>query len=178
MKEYKARKGSGFGKNKAITYGTRLDELAVEHDGTITPILVIDDARDQDSPLHDYFEWDDSVASEQYRKWQARRLIRSIIVITCEEDSDDLLEIEINNFHNVTISNNDNVRVYATIEKISEDDTLFEQVIANAIAEIKLWKDKYKTYKEFKGIIREVNKTEMKFKSNSIKKRKRNVSAN
>lgn len=45
-------------------------------DGRITPEAVVEDARDPESPLHDEFEWDDSVAAEKYRLEQARRLLR------------------------------------------------------------------------------------------------------
>lgn len=43
---------------------------------------VVDAARPEDSPIHDQFEWDDSEAAEQYRIAQARRLVRSIEVVT------------------------------------------------------------------------------------------------
>jgi hypothetical protein len=46
--------------------------------GKLSPIAVIEAAREPDSPLHGYFEWDDSKAAEQYRLDQARCLIRSV----------------------------------------------------------------------------------------------------
>lgn len=42
---------------------------------------VVVDARREDSPLHRYFEWRDSVAALKYRETQARELIRSLVVI-------------------------------------------------------------------------------------------------
>lgn len=35
-------------------------------------------AKDPESPLHDYFEWDDSKAAHTYRLVQARRIIRTV----------------------------------------------------------------------------------------------------
>src|SRR4029434_7353041 len=55
----------------------RIDELEHEH-GHLHPATVVDDARDPTSPLHDFFEWDDSTAAQQYRLGQARQLIRRV----------------------------------------------------------------------------------------------------
>lgn len=51
-----------------------LDRLAKEH-GHLTPELVVDEARTPQSPLHQHFDWDDSVAAERWRREQARHLI-------------------------------------------------------------------------------------------------------
>jgi hypothetical protein len=45
-------------------------------DGTIHPEDVVESARATDSPLHTYFEWDDSAAAAAYRIDQARHLLR------------------------------------------------------------------------------------------------------
>jgi len=53
----------------------------IENDGRLTPDHVVFCAADKSSPLHDCFEWDDSVAGHQYRISQARDLIRRVVVI-------------------------------------------------------------------------------------------------
>ncbi len=50
--------------------------IYVRH-GRLTPALVVDEARDETHPLHTHFQWDDSIAGEQYRQVQAARLIRT-----------------------------------------------------------------------------------------------------
>jgi hypothetical protein len=45
-------------------------------DGTIHPEDVVESARAATSPLHDYFEWDDTAAAAAYRIDQARHLLR------------------------------------------------------------------------------------------------------
>lgn len=58
----------------------------LERDGRLAPADVVAEASDPASPLHDYFEWDDSEAARKYRLSQARTLIRSIKVeITVRE---------------------------------------------------------------------------------------------
>ena len=42
----------------------------------VKPQDFLDEASDKDHPAHDYFEWDDSVASFNYRLWQARRFLQ------------------------------------------------------------------------------------------------------
>lgn len=59
---------------------SRLAELYSEH-GKLTPALVVADAQSKKSPLHECFEWDDSVAARKHRENQARTLIRSVKVI-------------------------------------------------------------------------------------------------
>jgi hypothetical protein len=63
----------------------QLNEISVKHGG-LTPALVVDEARPETHPLHERFEWDDSVAGEAYRRDQARRLIRSVRVVYREAD--------------------------------------------------------------------------------------------
>ena len=48
--------------------------------GVLEPAAVVDYARDPDTALHAYFDWEDSVAAEKWRIEQARRIIRSVHV--------------------------------------------------------------------------------------------------
>lgn len=56
----------------------RLQYLASLHDHRLTPQIVIDDARDGDSPLHDCFTWDIEKAAYKQLLHEARQLIRSV----------------------------------------------------------------------------------------------------
>lgn len=65
--------------------GLPTDQMArikdiVKPSGELSAHDVLDDARDPSSPLHSRFEWDDSVAGEEYRLGQARDLIRRVKV--------------------------------------------------------------------------------------------------
>ena len=48
--------------------------------GRLTPEIVVNVAHDPEHPLHDRFEWDDSIAGPKYRESQARRLIKSVMI--------------------------------------------------------------------------------------------------
>lgn len=47
---------------------------------SLTPALVVSEASDPSSPLHDYFDWDDASAGEKFRLGQAAALIRKVKV--------------------------------------------------------------------------------------------------
>lgn len=61
--------------------GELLNRIQIEK-GAVIPDYVIDESRDPNSPSHPCFEWDDTKAAEHHRRWQARTLIRSIVVKT------------------------------------------------------------------------------------------------
>jgi hypothetical protein len=59
---------------------TLLEQLQTIYDerGDLTPSLVVDEARDNDHPLHARFDWIDTTAAESWRREQASGLIRSV----------------------------------------------------------------------------------------------------
>lgn len=56
----------------------RLQQLERTADGVLTPTVVVEDASNPESILHDQFEWDDAKAAHAHRLDQARVLIRSV----------------------------------------------------------------------------------------------------
>ena len=60
------------------------DELEKIHKeyGKIDAATVVDLARSKNHPLHDGFEWEDSIAAEEHRKHQARVMIGAVIKVT------------------------------------------------------------------------------------------------
>ncbi len=55
-----------------------LEDIAASHGGYLRPASVVDAARDPSNPLHSEFEWDDSLAADNYRIAQAGALIRRV----------------------------------------------------------------------------------------------------
>lgn len=56
----------------------RLEMLAASNGGNLTPDVVVADAKDPKSPLHDQFTWDVKKAAAEHWIHQARELIRSV----------------------------------------------------------------------------------------------------
>jgi len=59
---------------KAQVIDSELERLHNE-EGHVSPTNVLGSASDPDSPLHNYFEWDNEVAGHKYRLQQAREMI-------------------------------------------------------------------------------------------------------
>lgn len=55
-------------------------EFIVHEKGGITASELVEAARDEDSPAHDAFEWDDAVAGHEHRLSQARKYLRVVSV--------------------------------------------------------------------------------------------------
>lgn len=66
-------------KADANAAGKQFEELA-ETKG-LTAETLLEANRPEGAPLHSEFEWDDTTAAEEYRKSQARYLIRSLMII-------------------------------------------------------------------------------------------------
>lgn len=64
----------------------RLAAIEKANGGLVTPDAVVADARNQKSPLHSYFEWDDTKAAHAHRLTQARALITSVMVTVRTEN--------------------------------------------------------------------------------------------
>jgi hypothetical protein len=71
---------------KMVVVERELEKIYKAHKN-ITPELIINEATNRKHPLHDYFEWDDSVAAQKFRKVQAYSLIMaSKFVVQLVED--------------------------------------------------------------------------------------------
>lgn len=134
------------GSMPAQDVGERIEYLAESEGGRITPSLLVADASNLASPLHDCFEWDDTIAAHKHRLEQAKFVLRMIIRV---EQSSDEKPVEIRAF--VSITENDD-KHYATIEHVMNDDELRSQLVATALAELRCWSARYENIREFAKI--------------------------
>jgi hypothetical protein len=77
--KYGWAKGRSFGVSADVA-GAELDRIR-EINGELQSRDVVDAARPDDAPLHPAFEWDDWKAAENYRRHQAGTMIRALIVL-------------------------------------------------------------------------------------------------
>lgn len=114
-------------------------------DGQIKPENVVEEARPEDSPIHNNFEWDDTKASHEYRLWQARQLITYRFKIEGQEEQ---------MFYNVKVVINDvPTQGYFTKEKVLSSEEMYSQLLKDAVQEIRYWQNKYKEIKELEGVV-------------------------
>lgn len=58
-----------------------ITRLCKERGGIIPPHALVEAAADEHSPLHPYFDWEDSVAAAKWRLHQARNLLRAVVTV-------------------------------------------------------------------------------------------------
>lgn len=120
-------------------------ELRSRH-GTLTPQVVVDDARRADSPIHTAFEWDDAIAAEQYRLEQARTLIRSLKVsyVSPEGTTEKTRAF-------VSIQRADvPAREYVPIEEVAQDPALAAIVLRDAERQ---WRELYTRFRHIREFV-------------------------
>ena len=151
---YKVRSGSHL-KVDAQVAGEHLERLR-EANGGLSARLVLDDAKAQESPIHEEFEWDNERAGEEYRLWQARHLMNSMVVVVSGDG-----EVEKTTRAFVVVTQNDQDR-YESIHVVMDDPVMRQQVLTRALRELESWEKKYKELEEFAGVFKAVEKARKK----------------
>lgn len=141
-----ARFQPGAVKN-AKAVGDHIEMLRKKSHGELTPEDVLADAKHDNSPLHSFFEWDDSAAAQQHRLQQARGLIRSVVAIYVSDTNPAVRQKAY-----VHISEGKTSHYREASHAMSQRSTR-EAVLKQALAELHAWKKRYKDLKEFSALI-------------------------
>lgn len=123
MKEY-SWKNMGFSANAQLV-GEELEKL--ESAGELTADEVLEFAKNNpDSETYKCFEWDDSVAGEKYRRYQASHIMTSISV-TIKSEPKETQRVYLN-----IKSSIDNSRKFKNVKEVLKNDKEYQQVLDNA----------------------------------------------
>ncbi len=125
-----------------------LTDIYTRHE-TLTPPIVVEEARSPESPLHSHFEWDDSVAGEKYRQHQAAELIRSVRIIS-GRDEDGPKEIR----EWVSVERPTGRR-YEPVSEVVADDFSLQLVLQEMQRDIAALRRKYGHLEEYAKAMRE-----------------------
>lgn len=145
IKKYSFRDGFGWRVDPEVA-GKRLDELAQETGGDITPEMVVNDAEDETSPLHRCFDWDDKKAGDKWRLHQARQLIGSIIVEIVVKDTE-----HVRAFVNINYPESKE-RHYVNIIDAANDEYKMKLIIDDARKQMKSWAQRFKIYQQLREV--------------------------
>jgi len=151
--EFRARSGSNLSDEKAVVYGARLYELMTKLDREeLSPFDVVEDAKDESTPYHDYFEWNNKSAGEQYRLRQARGILNGIVKVKVFGEEEP--PVVVRAFHCVVTSEpeEENRKRYVPEEVVFNDKNFSSQVIDAALREAESWNNRYRVYKELHKI--------------------------
>lgn len=116
-------------------------EILERKNGNITPKLVVDNSRSEKSVLHKCFEWNDNLAAEKYRENQAGFILRNLVTVAVNKQE----QSEIRAF--VSVFKDDN-NCFVSVNTAMSDQTMREQVLQKALAEMISFKKKYSQIKE------------------------------
>lgn len=130
---------------RAEKYGKELQRLAHVH-GNLKKEKIVEEARKENSPLHDYFEWDKEKAAYNYLIYQVRRLCSSIYV----EITVDGKPVETR--YMVTVEQEEGGLIFAPIQKVMETPFMREDYLLRALEELDTFKSKYEHLLELKGL--------------------------
>jgi hypothetical protein len=142
----------------ASVAGKELDRIRTSRGGYFKPEDVVDESRPANAPLHNVFEWNDTVAAEAYRVDQARYIIRGIVVRPMNDpDAPPIRPI----VSIVKEDDNEKPQHYYTgmAYALSEPD-LRKQVLANALRDAQIFKDKWSQLTELSGVIKEIDRVQ------------------
>lgn len=136
--------------------GEYLDLLRQQFKGELTPKDVVDDARNPNSPLHSFFEWNDGDAAEQYRLQQARGLIRSVVAIYIREEEP---AVRTKAFIHIPEASAPH---YRSADDAMRTKKTRDMILQRALAELIGWQKKYKDLVEFADLFEEIKQTKSK----------------
>lgn len=153
MKEkklFKAKPGAQFSPKKAQEYAEELLRIKEENGGVWHIDMIIEKAQDETSPLHDYYEWDDSRAALQFRRFQTRNLLNHIVEIVIDVKSGQEMEIPLT----ISVKRQDDedsepTRVYVYTREADEIDFAF--LMDELRSELISMKKKIKSMEQFRA---------------------------
>lgn len=156
MEQFIWKAGAQFPVTAETAANTIIDLQRSLGKDSITAKELLDASRDETAPLHSCFEWEDSVAAEQYRIYQARHLIGSIEIEYVKNDTPTPLARS-RYFINV-VSNAPKVQgKFATIDVAFNNDDYRVAVLKNALRELRAFQNKYSSYKELASVFKSID---------------------
>jgi len=141
-----------------VAVGSELKRIANDHNGCLQPQDVVDAARSETSPIHSFFDWDDTEAAEKWRVHQARNLIR-VTVEYIGGDDQTLARV----FVSLT-PDRQTKEGYRATAAVMNNKQYREQLLTDALNEMKAFQAKYASLKELDEVFKAIKATSKKLK--------------
>lgn len=124
----------------------------------LTAQNLVNVSRPEDAPLHKCFEWNDTKAAENYREWQARKMIAAIEIVSSESVGGGMVEIEpvlpTRAFHALRTDNSEG---YESIGRIMSDEEKMERLLELAKKDAQIFRAKYGHIQKLAKLIRAID---------------------
>ncbi len=119
--------------------GEEIARIREEKGGDFKNECLVEAARPKSSPLHDHFEWNDRIAAHAYRVEQAGYLVRHVVKIDmADPDAEPVRAF-------VSVRNDEGEHVYTSIEAAMSVPERREQLLEQALADLRAFERKYNT---------------------------------
>lgn len=146
--------GAATDAKAAKTVGEHIELLRKQCKGELTPEDILEDAKHDNSPLHEYFEWSDTAAAHQYRLQQARGLIRSVVAVYVSEDKP---AVRTRAYVHVPEASAPHYREMT--HAMSQTKTR-QLILQQAWRDLRAWRVRYQHLKEFADLIKVMDEVE------------------
>jgi hypothetical protein len=144
-------------KNKEVIQ--ELKDIAKKNEqGLLMPEEVVESARRTSSPLHSYFDWNDTLAAKEWRLHQARRLINVCVEYLGPEDGGQETRVF------VSLREDRAEGGYRPLAKVLKNPSLREILLQDALDEMNYFKSKFKDLKELAGVFEAMAAAEKRLK--------------
>ncbi len=136
-----------IGNSEAVA--EELERLAKDdEDGLVRPEAVVEAARDESSPLHKHFEWDDGEAAEQYRLYQARKLIVKVTIVRAPYSGPTYVNVKVSRPGTGQVRQG-----YVKVDRAAADPNLYDQIVEDARKGIVNYRNRLSAFEEAHEIV-------------------------
>lgn len=133
-----------------------LKEIARRGGGLLRPAAVVEAAKDEESPLHGAFEWDDGEAAQKYRLLQAQTLIRSFKVEIERNGQTHTVPVFIGISTDRTGEKSDNP--YRLLEQVAKKPDLMAVAVQDALDQLEAVRNRYAHLQELADVWAAIDK--------------------
>jgi hypothetical protein len=120
-----------------------LRRIAKANGGLVRPSDILKAAMPEGSVLHPCFEWNDGKAAQEHRLWQARQLLRVTVEYVGEADEAVPIRVFVSLTNDRTSDGG-----YRVTSEVMNSPVRREQLLADALAEMERFQQKYAKLKE------------------------------
>lgn len=129
-----------------------LERIRIENGGLLIAEQVVEVAKDEDNPLHKYFQWDDTEAAHAYRLSQARQLISAMVTLIPNVKRPVVAYVSLRADRQYPEGG------YHALVDVLSDREQREELLSEALDDLRTWERKYKILNELSIIFEAANK--------------------
>lgn len=123
--------------------------------GIIRAVEVVEAARDEESPLHELFIWDNTKAGHEYRLIQARKILQIYVVVQQSSAKN------VRAFVSLTSDRIKEGGGYRVFAEVMDDELLRQQLLEDALVQFRNMRRKYEQLKKLAKVWEALDEVEV-----------------